>query len=138
MRIVEDLIDELRSKYDGSIPFKLICFDEGITVIKTKLPEGLDGLYVATNGFRMILLSVLISQGERRDKAFHELYHHFKSPGTPAHNQSEERKADLFAAICRAPVVRDGDTVSDLVDRYGMGQKLAKMRLAYECNRIGG
>ena len=137
MRSVEDLIEELKSKYGGSIPFKQICVDEGIVAVKADLEDGVNSFYIASNGNRVIVLNGHLNYHERRDWAFHELWHHFRSPSghTKHGDRRQERCADLFAALCRIPAVKHGDEVSDLVDRFTVSPVLARIRLEYENRR---
>ena len=140
MNCVVDLIEELKSRYGGLIPFRQICADEGIIAAKAPMEDGVHGIYITSNGHRVILLNAKIKHSERRDRAFHELGHHFRSvsDGRPQYHRDrrDERRAELFAALCRIPGVRDGDDVQDLVDRYSVSPALARLRLEYEQRRI--
>ncbi len=140
MFTVENLVEKLKTKYGGSIPFKQICTDEGIIVTKAPLDEGMNGLYIAADRYRVIILNETLTYWERRDWAYHELWHYFCSPST-GHasyhtNLKEEHKADLFAALCRIPRVRQDDTVESLCERFNVSPKLAKLRYEYEVNRL--
>lgn len=134
MRSVLDFYRELQLKYDGTINFKKICSDEKIIAVKGKLPEGINGLYVSDGIHKVIILNEAISREERRDWAFHELWHALKSHHRSDHHGSakEEAKANLFAALCRAPVVREGDTIDSLRERYNISPWLAKIRIEHE------
>lgn len=135
MRCVEDLIDQLRDRYDGAIPFKQICIDEGIIATKAPLEDGVRGFYVRANSRKVILVNSRLKYAERRDWAFHELWHHFRSTGeghSRHHDKREERRADLFAALCRIPAVRDGDGIDEVIERYGCSRELARIRIEYE------
>lgn len=138
MRSVTDFYGELQKKYNGTINFKRICEDEKILAVKGRLPEGLNGFYISQGEYRVIVLSETISHEERRDWAFHELWHAFKSPkGSDNHgSQKEEYKANLFAALCRAPVVKEGDTILSLRERYNVSSCLAKIRLEFELKKL--
>lgn len=138
MRSVLDFYRELQKKYDGIINFKKICADEGIIAVKGVMPDGLNGLYIGNGKYRVIILNEKISREERRDWAFHELWHAFKSPGTADNHssQKEEYKANLFAALCRAPVVREGDTIESLKERYNISMQLAKIRIEHELKML--
>lgn len=140
MRSVEDALDSLRVEYEGVINFKRICADKGIVVTKAKLVEGLNALSIAANGHKIIILSELIPTGHRRDWAFHELWHILRSPsyrGLYSGDRREENRANLFAALCRVPVVQDGDTVNDLKERYDVSAEIAKIRLEYALKKTG-
>ncbi len=141
MRCVEDLYAELKRRYNGSLPFKKICEDEGIIAVKTKLDDGLNGFYISSNGHKVIVLNSAITYWERRDHAFHELYHHFKSPNSVTNqrhlSRREEARADLFAALCRIPSVREGDTVESIMERCSVCASLARIRLEYEIKKMG-
>lgn len=134
-RIVTDLIAELKKRYDGELNFKKICADENILPLKTKLPETINGLYVQHNGLSFIILNELLSKQERRDRGWHELYHHFRSI---AKNAAEEKRATLFSALIRIPAVRENDTIDTLSDRYGVSKELAKVRIEYEQKKLAG
>ena len=137
MRSVTDFYSELQKKYDGTINFKRICADEQIIAVKGILPDGLNGFYVSNGIRKVIVLNKNISYEERRDWAFHELWHVFKSPNASNDHSSkkEEYKANLFAALCRAPVVRDGDTIESVKERYNCSTWLAKIRLEFELKK---
>lgn len=137
MRSVTDFYDELLERYNGTINFKRICADEGILAVKGVLPEGLNGFFISNEARKVIVLNEKISYEERRDWAFHELWHALKSPIGSNSNRSkkEEYKANLFAALCRAPLVKEGDTVESLRDRYGCSIWLAKTRLEFELKK---
>ena len=133
MGAVEDLIGELKSKYGGTIPFERICADEGIVAVKAPLDEGVRGFYVVSNGHKVIVLNAKLKHSERRDWAFHELWHHFRSPSSTKHSdRRDERRADLFAALCRIPNVREDDDLHSLVERFSVSRELARIRIEYE------
>ncbi len=134
-RIVTDLIAELKKKYNGELNFKRICSDENILPLKTKLPEAINGLYIQHDGLSFIILNEQLSKQERRDRGWHELYHHFRSV---ARNAAEERRATLFAALIRIPAVREYDTLDTLSERHGTSKELAKMRIEYEQKKLAG
>ena len=140
MFTVENLIERLKTKYNGAIPFKQICSDEGIIVTKAPLEEGLHGFFVAVNHHKLIVLNANLSYWERRDCAFHELWHYFCSPteGQTAYHsdQKEEHKANVFAALCRVPRVRIDDNIQSLVERFNVSPALAKLRLEYEISKL--
>jgi len=138
MRSVLDFYRELQKKYDGSINFKKVCADEGIIAVKGVLPDGLNGLFVGNGKYKVIILNEKISREERRDWAFHELWHALKSPPAAESHASlkEEYKANLFAALCRAPFVRDGDTIESLRERYNVSAWIAKARLDHEVKKM--
>jgi Zn-dependent peptidase ImmA (M78 family) len=137
---VEDFVEQLKDRYNGAIPFKRICEDENIIITKAKLNDGVKGFYISVNGTHVILLNEKLTQEERRDWSFHELFHHFKSvPGATNHlyhsNKRDETKADLFAALCRAPDIIKGDTIETVAERYNVSRWLAKIRIEYEIKK---
>lgn len=139
--VVENLVDELKSKYSGAVPFKDICKDEGIIITKARLDEGLKGFYISANSHKIIVLNQGLSFWERRDWAYHELWHHFASPNTVSfasihNNRKEESKANLFAALCRIPNVRNDDTIDSLCDRHNVSPILAKLRIEHELKKL--
>ncbi|TAK57853.1 MAG: ImmA/IrrE family metallo-endopeptidase [Bacteroidetes bacterium] len=140
MFTVEGLIERLKSRYGGAIPFKQICADEGIIVTKAPLDEGLNSFYASVNTYKLIVLNEKLTHWERRDWAFHELWHYFCSPstGTASYhtNTKEENKANMFAALCRIPKVKQGDTVESLCERCNVSPLLAKLRLEYEMKKL--
>jgi len=138
MRSVVDFYEELLDRYGGAIQFKRICEEEGIIILKAKLPDGMNGLSVANGKARVIVLNEGISFWERRDWAFHELWHVLKSPRRPGdrhQNKREEANANLFAALCRAPLVKEGDTIDSLMEKYNVCRSLAKLRIEFEMKR---
>jgi Zn-dependent peptidase ImmA (M78 family) len=137
VRSVTDFYGELLKKYDGTINFKRICADEGILAVKGILPDGLNGFYISDGDRKVIVLSETISYEERRDWAFHELWHALKSPGGTIKHSSkkEEVKANLFASLCRAPVVREGDTIESIREKYNCSRWIAKVRLEFELKK---
>ncbi len=138
MFTVENLIERLKTRYNGAIPFKQICADEGIICTKAPLEDGLNGFYIAVNKHKIIVLNANLSYWERRDWAFHELWHYFCSPsGITSYqtNMKEEHKADEFAALCRIPKIRLGDTVESVCERYNVSPILAKIRIEYEMKK---
>ena len=139
MRSAIDLVEDLKKKYEGVISFKRICECENILVIKVKLGEGVNGFYATSNGHRVMVLNANLPHHERRDWAFHELYHHFRTaPGLGEHRtRRDEQNADTFAALCRAPVVREGDSDESLMERYGVCRRLARIRIQIEQRRVG-
>lgn len=132
-RIAVDLIAELKSKYNGELNFKRICADENIIPMKAKLPEAINGLYVRHDGLSFIILNEDLTKEERRDRSWHELYHHFRSV---TKNQSEEKRANVFAALVRIPVIRENETIESLTEKYGVSKELAKVRLDYEQKKL--
>ncbi|GEM_PF-2651857 len=141
MRSVEDFVKELKTRYNGSIPFKRICEEENIIVTKAKLNDSVHSFYLSVNGYRVIIVNENLSYEERRDWSFHELWHHFKSvaDGTNSLYHSDtrdEKRANLFAALCRAPKVNEGDRIQDLAERYNISPWLAKIRIEYEINKL--
>lgn len=132
-RIVVDLISELKKKYNGELNFKKICADEGIIPMKANLPDAVNGLYIRHNGMAFIILNQDLTKEERRDRSWHELYHHFRSVDK---NPVEEKRADLFAAIVRIPTVRENETIESLSEKYGVSKELAKARLVYEQKKL--
>ena len=137
MRSVTDFYSELQTKYNGTINFKKICSDENIIAVKGILPEGLNGFFISKGTRKVIVLNERISFEERRDWAFHELWHALKSPGSRSDHNSvkEEYKANLFAALCRAPIVKEGDTIESLKERYNVSTWLAKIRIEFELKK---
>lgn len=137
MRSVTDLIDQLKSKYGGSLPFKRICADEGIVIAKSNLEVGLGGFYLTNGKIRLIVLNQNLSYWERRGRAWHELYHALRSPATNGTDRREEARADLFAALVMAPIVENGETIDTLQERYNVSARLARIRLEYENKHNG-
>lgn len=137
MGCVEKLVNDLKTRYKGSIPFKKICDDENIIVAKVDMGNSINGIYISKNGIRLILLNKSLSYWERRDYAFHELYHHFRSVNSSDAivNKRDETRAQLFAAICRAPVIKEGDTPELLGERYNITRELATIRLKHELKK---
>ncbi len=137
MRSVFDFYNELLQKYDGTINYNKICADEKILSVKGKLPEGLNGFFISNGSYKVIVLNEAISFFERRDWAFHELWHALKSPYRSDHHYSakEDKKANLFASLCRAPVVREGETIDSLCEHYNVSKWLAKVRIECEIKR---
>lgn len=140
MGIAEDTYEELKNSYEGQINFKRICDDRGILAVKTKLEDGVNGFSIVANGHKLIVLNESLTPGQRRDWAFHELFHILKSPSfvsTQYHaNKREEDRANLFAALCRVPSVRDNETIETLCDRTGITPILAKIRLDHELMKL--
>ncbi|NUN68862.1 MAG: hypothetical protein HUU02_04030 [Bacteroidetes bacterium] len=138
MRSVTDYYQELLTKYSGTINFKRICADEEILAVKGILPDGLNGFFISDGDRKVIVLNEKISYEERRDWAFHELWHALKSPQSSTYHGSikEEYKANLFAALCRAPVVREGDTIESVREKYNCSIWLAKFRLDYAVKQL--
>ena len=134
-RIVSDLIAELKKKYEGELNFKKICADENIIPLKTKLPETINGMYVKQDGLAFIILNEQLTHLERRDRGWHEMYHHFRSV---SRNSGEEKRATLFAALIRIPNVRENDSIDTLSERYGVSKELAKVRIEYEQRKLAG
>jgi len=139
MFTVENLIERLKTKYNGAIPFKQICADEGIICTKAPLEEGMNGFYISVNKHKIIILNETLSYWERRDWAFHELWHYFCSPSAETAsyhtNNKEEHKANVFAALCRIPKVRIDDTVETVCERYNVSPILARLRIEYEMKK---
>jgi Zn-dependent peptidase ImmA (M78 family) len=137
MRSVTDFIEELESKY-GAVNFKKICEIEGILYAKAKLPENVHGFYLSHNSTRVIVIDERLSKDERRDTGMHELYHALKSPNVSSRHatKKEHHKANIFAALVRAPEVKLGDTVETLCERYGVSPLLAKLRIEHERKKI--
>ncbi len=128
----------LREKYGNTLPFKRICAEENIEIHRVDLDDGVWGMYVRVNGYPMILLSALISRAERRDWAWHELYHHFTTPSDGVQfADKNEKQATLFAALCRVQCVHWGDTLESLVERYQVSPWLAQARIEFEAKKIG-
>lgn len=137
LRSVTDLIEQLEQKY-GSVNFKDICEDEGIIYAKARLADNVKGFYVANKGIRVIVIDERLSKEQRRDVGMHELYHALKSPNVSSKEASkrEHQKADLFAALVRAPEVNYGDTMESLCERYGVSPLLAKLRIDFEKKKL--
>lgn len=133
VRSVLDFIERLEEKY-GSINFKKICQDEGIIYAKARLTGNVNGFYVVAGDVRVIVVNEFLSTEERRDTGMHELFHALNSPTISSRRVSkiEHRKADLFAALVRAPKVEYGDTMESLMERYGVSHQLAKLRIEFE------
>lgn len=140
MRVVEDFYEELKNRYGKTIPFKKICQDEGIIAVKTALEDGLDGISFRANGIKVMLLNKNSTKDERRDFAFHEMWHLLKSPTSQTTHhpgaKGECKKADLFAALCRIPTVHAGDDISSLQDKWCVSVHLAKLRLEHELKKL--
>lgn len=132
-RIVLDLIGELRGRYDGELNFKKICADESIYTAKAKLPSSINGLYLKHGTIAFIILSDSLTREQRRDRAWHELYHHFRSVQK---NPSEEKRAELFAALIRVPKIAENDTVETVSEAFGVSPFLAKVRIDFERKRL--
>jgi len=137
MRIVTDFIDELKSRYGESLPFKRICEDQRIIIVEANLEPTNDGFCAKNSYHTVIVLNHNLTHWERRDRAWHELWHAMKSPATGI-NRREEARANLFAALVRAPVVKEGDTIDSLVEKYNVTRPLAKIRIEYELRQING
>ena len=139
MRSVEDFVEQLKTRYGKTIPFKKICEDENITAVKTKLDQGLDGLSFRMNGYKIMLLNEHLPFWERRDVAYHELYHLLKSAtGTTSsthYSKKECTKADLFAALCRIPKVTSDDTIDSICDKWNVSPTFAKIRIEFEVKK---
>ena len=133
MSAVVDFVEELKSKYGGVISFKKICADEGITAVKTRLEDGVNAFSVADKSHKVIVLNEKLSYWERRDWAFHELWHVLKSA---SQSKKEEARADLFAALCRIQAIHDDDTIDSLCERYNVSPRLAKIRMEFERKRL--
>ena len=133
MSTVVDFIDQLKEKYGGVVSFKKICEDEGITAVKTRLDDGINAFSVVNKSHKVIVLNEKLSYWQRRDWAFHELWHVLKSA---SQSKKEEAKADLFAALCRIQGVREDDTMDSLCERYNVSPKLAKIRMEFERKRL--
>lgn len=137
MNTAEKLYLRLREKYGSTLPFKRICQDENIAVAKGDLGEGVFGMYLSVKGRKILLLNSKISKDERRDWAWHELYHHFFDGVVDAHVATrEESKATLFAALCRIPKVEWNDTIEAVVERFGVSPWLAKARIQCEVKKL--
>lgn len=127
------MIAELKQKYNGELNFKKICADENILPMKAKLPESINGLYVKHDGISFIILNQDLSKEERRDRSWHELYHHFRSA---LRSPIEENRATLFSAIVRIPSIKENDTIESVVERCGVSRELAKVRLEHEKKKL--
>lgn len=140
MRQVEDFVDKLKEEYGGLPSFKRLCEEHRITPVKADIEDGLRGLLVACDSFALIVLNAKISYEERRDHSWHELWHFFHSPRQLLrcghYGRLEERKADLFAALCRIPCVRPGDNIDTITDRYNVSPWLAKIRIEHELKKL--
>ncbi len=132
MRTVVDHVEHLKQKYGGTISFKRICAEENIIAVKAALDEGVNAFSMTASGYKLIVCNEQLTWGERRDYALHELWHIQKSARS---DQREERKADLFAALCRIPVVREGDTIDSLMEKYNCSRWIAHIRIEYEQRR---
>ncbi|MEW6511848.1 MAG: ImmA/IrrE family metallo-endopeptidase [Bacteroidota bacterium] len=137
MRSVVDLVESLKDRYGGVLSFKKICEEEGVIAAKAKLEDGLNGFSISSNARRVIVVNERLSYDERRDWAWHELYHILRGTAGQDRRASkrEERAADLFAALCKIPVVREGDTVDMIVERYSVSRRLACIRIDFELKR---
>ena len=133
MSAVVDFVEELKEKYDGVISFKKICADEGILAVKTRLEDGVNAFSVADKNHKVIVLNERLSYWERRDWAFHELWHVLKSA---AKSKKDESRADLFAALCRIPAIKEDDTLDSICERNNVSPKLAKVRMEFERKRL--
>jgi len=133
MSAVVDFVEDLKQKYGGVISFRRICADEGITAVKTRLEDGVNAFSVADKNHKVIVLNERLSYWERRDWAFHELWHILKSA---SQSKKEETRADLFAALCRIQAVRQDDTMESLCEKYNVSPKLAKIRMEFERRRL--
>ena len=139
MKRVTDLIEALQNKH-GGISFQKICKGEGITAIKDKLPEGCNEAVLFCDGRTVIILSDTLPHQERREKSWHAIYHILQ--GSPLHvhgkySKREDKEADIFAALCLIPSLREGDTPDSLVERCGVSRELALVRIRYELKRSG-
>lgn len=135
MRAAADLYDRLRDRYDGTLPFKRICQDHGITVIKTPMDEGVYGFFIQVSSHYIVLVNSRQTRSERECASWHEIYH-IVAGGKPTFDRvlgkREEQNADLFAALCLIPVLRDGDTPDTLIEKYGVPRQIAAMRIKFE------
>jgi Zn-dependent peptidase ImmA (M78 family) len=139
LKAAEDLHQELRRQYGGALPFTKICDDESIIVVKAKLDDGVNSFYMSCNGVKLIVLNAMLTRWERRDAAFHELYHHFRSPDhfvSKHHSTREEQNAELFAALCRVPVVLADDDIESIRERCNVSRTLAKLRIEHEIKKL--
>jgi hypothetical protein len=139
MHTAEEVYEELKRRYGGRIDFETICEDHKVIAVKKMLDEGLNGFSVTANGHKIIVVSGALTWGQRRDWAYHELYHILKSPALSGYhtNRREEYRANLFAALCRIPVVYEHDTIHSIVERYGVSYQIAHIRMKHELRRIG-
>jgi hypothetical protein len=137
MRAVTDLVEVLKGRYGGVLSFKKICDEDRVIAAKAKLEDGLNGFSVCSDSRKVIVVNERLSFDERRDWAWHELYHILRGTSHQDRTGSkrEERAADLFAALCRIPAVREGDTVDTLIDRYSVSRRLANLRIDFELRR---
>ncbi|MCI0706031.1 MAG: ImmA/IrrE family metallo-endopeptidase [Ignavibacteriae bacterium] len=133
MSAVVDFVEQLKEKYGGVISFNKICTDEGIVAVKANLEEGVNAFSVVDKNHKVIVLNQNLTYWERRDWAFHELWHVLKSA---SQSKKEEARADLFAALCRINGVRQDDTIDSLCERYNVSPKLAKVRIEFERKRL--
>ena len=51
-------------------------------------------------------------------------------------SKKEETKADLFAALCRIPAIKEDDTLDSVCERNNVSPKLAKIRIEFERKRL--
>jgi hypothetical protein len=137
MRSVERFYLKLVEEYGTPLSFKTICEKEGIVHTKEGLSPDVFGVYVRVSGYRAIILNSSLSFQERRDWAWHELWHHFHDSTCTMHYAiKEERAATLFAALCRIPIVKWNDSIEALVDRHSVSPWLAKARIEYEAKKL--
>ncbi len=133
-----DLYDRLRREHGGT-PFKKICADHDITVIKTPLEDSISAFLITVKTHRLIIVNSTLSRAERYGACWHEIYHALM--GVPQTfdvvlSKREEQNADLFAAYCLAPVIHDGETADSLTERCHIPRRLAKLRIQEEVRRL--
>lgn len=139
MRSVERFYLKLIEEYGTPLSFKSICSREGIVHTKEGLSSDVFGIYIRSNGIRVIILNASLSFQERRDWAWHELWHHYHDFKPTIHYAlKEEKSATLFAGLCRIPKVQWGDTIEAVVERHNVSPWLAKARIEFETKKLNG
>lgn len=137
MLSAERLYRKLVEQYGTPLPFKKICADELVMFEKGDLGETIHGMYARANGVSLLVLSSRISYNERRDWGWHELWHHFNSFKATLHYAvKEERKATVFASLCRIPIIRWNDSIEAVIERYTVSPWIAKARIEFEVKKL--
>lgn len=105
-RVVQ-LAKQLKEEYKTDDPYEL-CRCLGITLVRTDLPDSIDGFYMEQGGRQAIVIKAALESPFDIACAAHELGHAvlhkgmntiYLSDRTPSVTSKYEREADLFAAV---------------------------------------
>ena len=114
--------------------------------------SGLRGIYKTLHDIPMVFVDSGLDERQKRFVLAHELAHHlfhrdlnrvFLERCTFMKTDCYEREAELFAACLRCPFpeeyIFEGETFSDLAQRAGFSEDVAKLYLSEYCkfNKLG-